>query len=94
MESGARYAPYIRGRRNKVAVASYEDRMQQWAKWPRVAWLTPDVARIFSERMLRLFVVAVFALALAGCDKCSMPVWRHDTPAAPQSCHDDVPAQQ
>jgi hypothetical protein len=42
---------------------------------------------------LRLFVVAGFALTLAACDKCSMPVWRHDTAPTPQSCHDDTPAQ-
>jgi hypothetical protein len=45
-------------------------------------------------RALRLFAILGFALTLAACDKCSMPVWRHDTATAPQSCHDDAPAQQ
>lgn len=94
MESSGRYVPYIRGRRNKVAVAGYEDRMQQWDGWQRVVWLTPNLARIVRDRTLRLFVIAGFALSLAACDKCSMPVWRHDTAATPQSCHDDLPAPQ
>jgi hypothetical protein len=53
-----------------------------------------NIARLAGQRTLRLFVIAGFALTLAACDKCSMPVWRHDTPAAPQSCHDDAPAPQ
>jgi hypothetical protein len=56
--------------------------------------LVPNLASAASGRALRLFIVAGFALTLAACDKCIMPVWRHDTPAAPQSCHDDAPAQQ
>jgi len=66
---------------------------QQLGSWRRALRLTPDIARGAGDRTLRLFVVAGFALTLAACDKCSVPVWRHDTPAAPQSCHDDAPAQ-
>jgi hypothetical protein len=51
------------------------------------------MAGVVGGRILRLFVVAGFALTLAACDKCLMPTWRHDSPAAPQSCHDDAPAQ-
>jgi hypothetical protein len=50
-------------------------------------------ARTTGDRVLRLFVVAGFALTLAACDKCSMPTWRHDTPAAPQSCEDSAPSR-
>jgi hypothetical protein len=39
-----------------------------------------------------IFMLALVALALAGCSKCDMPVWRHDS-AAPQSCHDEAPPQ-
>jgi len=42
-------------------------------------------------RLPQLGFVLGTALALAACDKCSMPVWRHDTPAAPQSCQDEAP---
>ena len=68
--------------------------MQHWGERRRIAWPVPNVARITAQHTLRLFVVAAFALTLAACDKCSVPVWRHDTPAAPQSCHDDAPAPQ
>jgi hypothetical protein len=71
-----------------------QDLMQQRGGRRRIAWLMPNIARLAGQRTLRLFVIAGFALTLAACDKCSMPVWRHDTPAAPQSCHDDAPAQQ
>jgi hypothetical protein len=54
----------------------------------------PKIARIACDRLPRLLVVVGFALTLAACDKCFMPTWRHDTPAAPQSCHDDTPVQQ
>jgi hypothetical protein len=43
-----------------------------------------------AEWTLRLAVVIALAQALAACSKCDMPTWRHDTPAAPQSCHDDA----
>jgi hypothetical protein len=43
-------------------------------------------------RSFQLLAVAAFALALAACSKCDVPTWRHDSPAAPQSCHDG-PAQ-
>jgi hypothetical protein len=68
--------------------------LQQLDAWRRTVVVVPNLSRTVSSRALRLFVVAGFALTLAGCDKCNMPVWRHDTPAAPQSCHDDAPAQQ
>jgi hypothetical protein len=68
--------------------------MQQWSKWDSVGWRTTNITRIGGQRALRLLIVAGFALTLAACDKCIMPVWRHDTQAAPQSCHDDAPAQQ
>jgi len=50
-----------------------------------------QIARVVGRRTLRLVVIAGFAVSLAACDKCSVPTWRHDTPAAPQSCHDDPP---
>ena len=68
--------------------------MQHWGEWRGIARPLRLIARSVGARTLRLFVVAGFALTLAACDKCSMPVWRHDTAAAPQSCHDDVPVQQ
>jgi hypothetical protein len=43
-------------------------------------------------RSFQLLAIAAFALALAACSKCDVPTWRHDSPAAPQSCHDG-PAQ-
>jgi hypothetical protein len=67
---------------------------RHWGERRRVAGSARNIARLVGERALRLFVIAGFALSLAACDKCSMPVWRHDTPAAPQSCHDDTPAPQ
>jgi len=51
--------------------------------------ITAKTARFTCDRLLRLLVVIGFGLTLAACDKCIMPVWRHDTPAAPQSCQDD-----
>jgi hypothetical protein len=68
--------------------------LQQLGAWRPTLGLVPNLARAAGGRALRLFVLAGFALTLAACDKCSMPVWRHDTAAAPQSCHDDAPAQQ
>jgi hypothetical protein len=50
-----------------------------------------NAARIAADRLLRLLMLVGFGLALAACSKCDMPTWRHDT--APQSCHDDPPAQ-
>jgi hypothetical protein len=44
-----------------------------------------------SLRLLQLGFVVAATLALAACDKCAMPVWRHDTPGAPQSCQDEAP---
>jgi len=52
----------------------------------------PIVRRIASDLSAKLLLLALFALALAGCSKCDMPVWRHDS-APPQSCHDE-PAPQ
>jgi len=52
--------------------------MRKMATWPGI-------------RLLQLGFVLATTLALAACDKCIMPVWRHDTPAAPQSCQDDAP---
>jgi len=71
-----------------------QDLMRQCGGRRQSVWLVPNITRVAGQRTLRLFVIAGFALTLAACDKCSMPVWRHDTPAAPQSCHDDAPAQQ
>jgi hypothetical protein len=47
------------------------------------------IARSAGNRLLRLVLVGGLSLALAGCDKCSMPTWRHDT--VPNSCHEDAP---
>ena len=69
--------------------------MKHWGgERQQIVWPIRHAARVVSERALRLFIIVGFALSLAACDKCSMPVWRHDTAAAPQSCHDDTPAPQ
>jgi hypothetical protein len=52
----------------------------------------PIIRCIADGRSARFFMLALVALALAGCSKCDMPVWRHDS-AAPQSCHDEAPPQ-
>jgi hypothetical protein len=52
----------------------------------------PTPRRIAGDRSVRVLLLALVALALAGCSKCDMPVWRHDS-APPQSCHDE-PALQ
>ena len=52
--------------------------MQQGGELRWVAWWVPKIARIASQRALQMLVVTGFALTLAACDKCSMPVWRHD----------------
>jgi hypothetical protein len=42
--------------------------------------------------LVRPFLAIVSSLALgltlAACSKCDVPTWRHDTPTAPQSCHE------
>jgi hypothetical protein len=89
---------YIHGRRNKVVVERYgygmQDLMQQGGELRWVAWWVPKIVRITGQRTLQMLVVTGFSLTLAACDKCSMPVRRHDTAPTPQSCHDDTPAQQ
>lgn len=52
----------------------------------------PTVRSIAGERSARLLLLALFALALAGCSKCDVPVWRHDS-TPPQSCHDEPAVQ-
>ena len=52
----------------------------------------PIIRRIADSRSARFLMLALVALALAGCSKCDVPVWRHDS-AAPQSCHDEAPPQ-
>jgi len=51
------------------------------------------IAHVAGDRMLRLVVVVAFGLALGACSKCDVPIWRHDSTAAPQSCHDGPAAQ-
>jgi hypothetical protein len=51
----------------------------------------PIITRMANGRSPRFLMLALVALAMAGCSKCDMPVWRHDT--APQSCHDEAPPQ-
>jgi hypothetical protein len=46
------------------------------------------MASIVGVRSIRLLVIAGFALALAACSKCDVPVWQPNH--APQSCHDDA----
>jgi len=45
-----------------------------------------------ADRGVRLLMAIVSSLALgltlAACSKCDVPTWRHDTPTAPQSCHE------
>jgi hypothetical protein len=63
-----------------------------WGKRDRTEGIMPTIARIAGDRLLRLFVVAGFGLALAGCDKCIMPTWQPNRAAGPPtSCHDDAP---
>jgi hypothetical protein len=50
--------------------------------------LMRTIQRAAGARSFRLFAIAAFGLALAACSKCDVPNWRHDSPAAPQSCHD------
>jgi hypothetical protein len=51
-----------------------------------------EITRSVGDRILRLFVVVGFALALGACDKCSMPTWQPNrTAVAPTSCHDEAP---
>jgi hypothetical protein len=50
--------------------------------------LMRTIQRAAGARSFRLFAVAAFGLALVACSKCDVPNWRHDSPAAPQSCHD------
>ncbi|MGC1357853.1 MAG: hypothetical protein WA851_19060 [Xanthobacteraceae bacterium] len=52
----------------------------------------PIIRRIADGRSERFLMLALVALALAGCSKCDVPVWRHDSDA-PQSCHDEAPPQ-
>ena len=52
----------------------------------------PTLRRIASVHSVRFLMFGLVALALAGCSKCDMPVWRHEG-AAPQSCHDEAPPQ-
>jgi hypothetical protein len=49
----------------------------------------PIIRRMTTGHATRLLTLALIALALAGCSKCDVPVWRHDS--APQSCHDEAP---
>lgn len=48
----------------------------------------PNNADIAVGRILRLLVLATFALALGACSKCDVPNW-----SAPRACHDG-PAPQ
>lgn len=52
----------------------------------------PTIRRIANAHSARFLMFGLVALALAGCSKCDMPVWRHES-AAPQSCHDEAPPQ-
>jgi len=52
----------------------------------------PTIRRIANGNSARFLMLGLVALALAGCSKCDMPVWRHES-AAPQSCHDEAPPQ-
>jgi len=55
----------------------------------------PNNADIAVGRMLRLLVLATFALALGACSKCDVPNWLPGhSPAAPASCHDGPSPQQ
>jgi hypothetical protein len=51
------------------------------------------IVQFAGDRTLRLLAVVAFGLALGACSKCDVPTWRHDSPAAPQSCHDGPAAQ-
>jgi hypothetical protein len=52
----------------------------------------PTIRRIANGHAARFLMFGLVTLALAGCSKCEMPAWRHEG-AAPQSCHDEAPAQ-
>jgi hypothetical protein len=55
----------------------------------------PKDARSATDRILRLLVLAAFALALGACSKCDVPVWvPNRSPATPSSCHDGPSPQQ
>jgi hypothetical protein len=59
----------------------------------RILGLIRTIAHIAGDRTLRFLAVVAFGLALGACSKCDVPTWRHDSPAAPQSCHDGPAAQ-
>jgi hypothetical protein len=59
----------------------------------RILGLIRTIAHIADDRTLRFLAVVAFGLALGACSKCDVPTWRHDSPAAPQSCHDGPAAQ-
>lgn len=65
--------------------------MQNVGEQNRIAGDMAKIARTAGDRIMRLLMLVGFGLALAACSKCDVPFWRHDSPAAPQSCHDDAP---
>jgi hypothetical protein len=48
--------------------------------------------RLFIRPFLAIVSSLALGLSLAACSKCDVPTWRHDSPTAPQSCHEG-PAQ-
>jgi len=66
--------------------------MVVFAEGERILGLMRTIKHTIGGRGFRLLAIAAFGLALAACSKCDVPGWRHDSPPAPQSCHDG-PAQ-
>jgi hypothetical protein len=67
--------------------------MRACGKGDQVLELMRTIVQLAGDRTLRLLAVVAFGLALGACSKCDVPTWRHDSPAAPQSCHDGPAAQ-
>jgi hypothetical protein len=44
--------------------------------------------RLLVRPFLAIVSSLALGLSLAACSKCDVPTWRHDSPTAPQSCHD------
>jgi hypothetical protein len=63
--------------------------MLVFAEGERILGLMRTIRHVVGRGCFRLLAIAAFGLGLAACSKCDVPTWRHDSPAAPQSCHDD-----
>jgi hypothetical protein len=46
----------------------------------------PGIAGHRGDRILRLFAVLGFSLALGACSRCDVPIWQPNQPV-PHACH-------